>query len=234
MNEHPILFNGEMVLAILAGKKTQTRRAVKEMNGFHRHDYYESAYLDGEIWTAINDSGGREIKCPYGTPGDRLWVREGFARGCCGPIYRADCGRRVGDECWEHLRKPGQFIDVHRGGWKPSIHMPRWASRITLEVVAVRVERVQEISEGDALTEGVEAWGKSANQQDDVFRVYLANTQHLDKPCDGPGYYYRTGGPIVCFQMLWTSINAKRGLGWSENPYVWVVEFKVKELTNEQ
>ena len=102
--------------------------------------------------------------------------------------------------------------DIEEGlaGWRPSIFMPRWASRITLEIVSVRAERVQDISENDAEAEGIELW------QEVFFREY-------NKPDNNPGW---TRDPRLSFQTLWDSINAKRGYGWDVNPWVWVIEFK--------
>lgn len=133
MKERPILFSGPMVRAILEGRKTQTRRVVKP----------QPAHIAG-IGTVLNIDTITGKACPYGKPGDRLWVREtwdGVRLDGGGALvsYRADGDKPVTDD----------------GRWHPSIHMPRWASRITLEVVSVRVERLQEISEEDAMAEGV-------------------------------------------------------------------------------
>jgi hypothetical protein len=143
------------------------------------------------------------MPCPYGKPGDRLWVRETFGHGCelCGvrfPLaphlkYKAD-----GNKC-------GCSV-----AWRPSIHMPRWASRLTLEVTAVRVERVADISEADARAEGITDGG------------CLTCGKNEPCGCDDPKPDARDS-----FVWLWDSINAERGYGWSVNPFVWVVEFKV-------
>jgi len=128
-------------------------------------------------------------KCPYGQPGDRLWVREAFLVGRGGlPCYRADgVAPNVDDK------------------WKPSIHMPRAYSRITLEVTGVRVERVLEISPQDAWAEGID------------LPAYAPVSQSLPSPVD-------------VFSALWDSINGKKpGRSWADNPYVWVVEFKHME-----
>lgn len=135
MKERPILFNGEMVRAILEGRKTQTRRVVKDcyLMGGPPEDYLLS-------------------RCPFGQPGDRLWVRETFfsfrhARvfsTASHIVYRADySGQQAEDDATE----------CH--GWKPSIHMPRWASRISLEITDVRVERLDDISNADCFAEGL-------------------------------------------------------------------------------
>ena len=143
MKERPILFSAPMVRALLAGTKTQTRRAVKPQPvysdvaatfaswAFHRKG--------GGMWLWPNAREDVHAMCPYGQSGDRLWVRETF---------HAESKSTV------HYRADG-FEYGPAGGWKPSIFMPRWASRITLEVVGVRVERLQEISAADAWAEGV-------------------------------------------------------------------------------
>lgn len=129
MKERPIIFSGPMVRAILEGRKTQTRRVVK--------DDTMLAWLNCDnVVKPINDHVAH-LGCPYGQPGDRLWVRETFCPDYDPPIYKAD-------------------EDQAKIAWKPSIHMPRWASRITLEITAVRVERLQDISDADALAEGCE------------------------------------------------------------------------------
>jgi hypothetical protein len=144
MKERPILFSGAMVRAILAGTKTQTRRIAKGVHIVHAHT--------SEALTRL-DSAGPRISCPYGQPGDRLWVRECWARddedGAL--MYRADLGLGGSADDWERNRLDG----VPRFRWRPSIHMPRAASRITLEVTGVRVERLQAISIEDAKAEGV-------------------------------------------------------------------------------
>jgi len=132
--ERPILFSGPMIRAILAGRKTQTRRVAKltgagrvKEAGSHRN------------WHLADPDAVKA--CPYGTPGDRLWVRETFCdTGCQRAVYRAD----TAVENWKYRI------------WRPSIYMPRWASRITLEITDVRLERLQDISEADAAAEGVE------------------------------------------------------------------------------
>jgi hypothetical protein len=141
MKERPILFSGEMVRAILDGGKTQTRRIVKQQPT--PDELAEGVRFTESGWLLYGrEFRGHTIRCPFGQPGDRLWVRETWAPIPGGPatpengvIYRAD----------EHAEK---WL------WRPSIHMPRWASRITLEIVTVRVERLWSISRGDAIAEG--------------------------------------------------------------------------------
>ena len=177
MKERPILMNTENVKAILADRKSQTRRVIKPQPELRVSDEQYKANMTKLIYL-----------CPYGQVGDRLWVRETFCEHTTGGvIYRAD-------------EKPLEGIYSYHT-WRPSIHMPRWASRITLEITEVRVERVQEITEEDAKTEGVN-------------EISLI---------DRDGYY-------SSFADLWDSINAKRGYGWDTNPWVWVISFdKVKD-----
>jgi len=148
MKERPILFSAAMVNAILSGRKTQTRRVVKPMSRKAGGEY--TGWVLPEYRT----------DCPYGQPGDRLWVRETFGsmiRNVGGTpheklAYRADDPNAV--MCYS---SEGMEVPIK---WKPSIHMPRWASRITLEIVSVRVERLNEISEQDAIAEGIKAMTK--------------------------------------------------------------------------
>jgi hypothetical protein len=183
-----------MVRAILDGRKTQTRRVINPQ------PYYDTnpAGHNILIWKCGGSARtSQEISgyCPYGQPGDRLWVRETWeyfedANSVEHTIYKAD--------------NPD-----YSGKWRPSIFMPRWASRITLEIVNVRVERVQDISEGDARAEGFPiTWDG---------KPYDPPSPEIDR---WQGY----GGASFC--LKWNSINAKRGYGWDVNPWVWVVEFK--------
>lgn len=207
MAEKPILFSGEMVRAILNGRKTQTRRVItpqfekKWGSGVRHGDDFYSCHVN------IEEPNGewKWIRCPYGQPGDRLWVKETWRceergeYGVDGVHYRADDAFIVIENTREASDAWG---DAHRDGdpWRPSIFMPRWASRITLDVVRISVERVRDINEKDAQAEGM----VSAEQ---------------------PFYDARHE-----FQALWNKINAKRGFGWDVNPWVWVVEFNVVEV----
>jgi hypothetical protein len=191
MKNRPILFSAPMVRAILEGRKTQTRRVINP----------QPIDIDGCPWVPsgwahweTDDKGLRgctckEIKCPFGQPGDALWVRETFSNS--EPIYyRATLPNYL---------KDSDYI------WKPSIFMPRWASRITLQIADIRVERVQEISEEDAHTEGVwNGWTAAFDPND-------------------PEPMKRK------FKELWNSINVPRGFGWDINPWVWVIAFAVVE-----
>ncbi len=198
MKERPILFSAPMVRAILNGSKTQTRRVVKpQPTGFVGGPGV--TFCDGSPAPLVpmNDfagSCGQEIVCPYGDPGDRLFVRETY-------------WRDEEDGAILYAANPDDFEVVHhnkvvtgseRYKWKPSIFMPRWASRITLEVTGVRVERLQDISEADAQAEGCTA--KLAEES-----PALDDSRHE-------------------YRDLWESINGPGS--WDLNPWVWVVEFK--------
>jgi len=211
--ERPILFSAPMVRAILEGRKTQTRRVAKV------HDAHIPGMISPDGSNCARTPQKHIAYCPYGQPGDRLWVRETFALQC-------DCDgdeppfsdgrpvqREVIEDDGEHWLQPHYKAsdetpdltcehekcdaDVCVRPWRPSIHMPRWASRITLDITGVRLERVQEISLDDCYAEGIS----------------LTDEKRLSQL----RFYYAT---------LWDSINAKRGFGWDKNPWVWVLEFK--------
>lgn len=152
MREKPILFSGEMVRAILDGRKTQTRRVVK---GNPNHLHFSPFACKADDY---HDEHGNQYSCPYGARGTRLWVRETFA---LGPGYNGEPPGSAPDWSCVWYRADGKQRHKRRnpgaraGKWRPSIHMPRWASRITLEVKDVRVERVQDISYDYAVSEGV-------------------------------------------------------------------------------
>lgn len=192
--ERPIIFSAPMVRAILEGRKTQTRRIIKPQPKII-HSIYGDASIDTE---RIFRQGDQRIHCPYGRPGDRLWVREAFAEvGCIGrPIdwfeynYRAD---------FENGQWEG-YADMCFEKWRPSIHMPRAASRILLEITDIRAERVCDISEADAIAEGIE-----------VTPIWK-----------GPGDVYLCD-PIHEYSRLWQSINGPES--WNINPWVWVITF---------
>lgn len=214
VKERPILFSGPMVAALLAGRKSQTRRALnpqptlidakgggkiwhlKTRTGFANSNADGSwpAWMvrhakdqDGNVYPAV---------CPYGAAGDRLWVREAFhVTAACDAVYRADYPANAVARGMENI--PAES-DVR---WTPSIHMPRWASRLTLEVTEVRVQRLQDISEEDARAEGV------AGPFDALFT------------------------PRRRFESLWDSINGERpGCSWEANCWVWAVSFRVLEV----
>ncbi len=202
MNEKPILFSGEMVKAILEGKKTVTRRVAKDIPPWASRATCHMGHA--QIFNADN-SGMNFRQCPYGRDGDRLWVRETCAIGInddCDLVcdYMADGKRKWFDLTPENERYSATYIN---DGKRPSIFMPRWASRITLEITGVRVERLQDISEEDCC---------------------LEMGAPLKWEGEGPEPYKRDLRGRFAF--LWDSINAKRGYSWASNPWVWVVEFK--------
>ena len=223
MKERPILFSGPMVRALLSGSKTQTRRVVKPQPtefvggpGVTLRDGSPAPLvpLDDSV-----EPYGREIVCPYGQPGDRLWVRETFfAFGRWETRFSTTKGRdewHFVDMTMEAGHQYAYPANGHRIAsyrrtagvtptwWKrPAIFMPRWASRITLEVTSVRVERLQDISEADALAEGVTDDGSLVTD--------LAGNDR--------------GGAFAAFATLWEVINGADS--WDDNPWVWVVEFR--------
>lgn len=198
IKERPILFSGPMVRAILEGRKTQTRRACKPYLQCYDTVSCDSKKTDFDFH--FRDGIGQLIQCPYGKPGDRLWVREAFVPnyfdgGRMG--YKADWNETAAEYCPEPK-------------WKPSIHMPRAASRILLEITDVRVERLQEISEEDALAEGV----LENPNQDSLYDFW-----HYG----GSGCWGEFNA-VGSFNSLWESINGPES--WEANPWVWVVNFK--------
>lgn len=193
MKERPILFSGPMVRALLAGTKTQTRRVVKP----------QPRILAGELMCWKDDAltDDQMAACsPYGQPGDRLWVREAHCF----------CPRSPSMEKWSHTPEEARVVygaddlmltgpyGLWRPKMRPSIHMPRWASRITLEVTGVRVERLQDISTSDAEAEG---W-PGPDAENSISSTY----------------------PIAWYSKLWEEINGPGS--WTANPWVWCVSFR--------
>ena len=198
MTERPILFSGAMVRAILAGTKTQTRRVVKPQpvgqESICRSGNNCEAWWIGRMRDSEN--AWRIVKCPYGAPGGRLWVRETFA-------FRGETVE--GRDRYRYRADENPATDGWK--WRPAIHMPRAACRLILEVTSVRVERLQDISIKDAAAEGCYAG------------VVIERA--------GDGAVKRVAGTSVdAYRALWDSLNAKRGLGWAANPWVWVVSFR--------
>jgi uncharacterized protein YhfF len=225
--EKPIFFNTKMIQAILDGRKIMTRRTVKNIpEGTHRVEQIGESLFEAH-WGIHGNSmfldGATEIKCPY-QPGDILWVRETWASYCdeCesnqGEGYK-DATCAYGD-CNRYAYKADD--DGCPGGkWRPSIHMPKEAARIWLEVTNVRVERLQEITEEDAIKEGI-SWLDDA--------CYYNNGWHptFYDPDSGGSPIFKDG-----FKEFWDSLNTKRGYGWEINPWVWVIEFeRMKEDVN--
>lgn len=213
MKERPILFSAPMVRALLDGSKTQTRRVVK----FSRTDFD----------TFINKVPYKSACCPYGRPGDRLWVRETWRIGswddgcgvwidyCDGPDKtRRECSdvdmfyrllEQIGDDLRRQGIEPtnGTMYEWEPGQsplrWRPSIHMPRWASRITLEITDVRVQRLQDITPADCVAEGYPSPPGTRYAQEEI-------------------------AALDWYRALWESINGPSS--WDANPWVWVIEFR--------
>jgi hypothetical protein len=250
VKEHPILFTGEMVRAILEGRKTQTRRVVKPqpLSSKSHGGMPHSLMLARDIPLWLTPEEYTRDYCPYGKPGDRLWVRESFwidkrePKACV--IYAQDSRyykyqkKGVVERCFnDGFHKEYLPLDmcekavVDNKHWvkKPSIHMPRWASRITLEITNIRVERIQDINEEDAKAEGVVLLKGSDGQ-----RFVNVSAEHSALSYVEPrgasesiddvlerAYHYRPH-----FAALWDTINTARGYSWDSNPWVWVIEFR--------
>jgi len=182
MKERPIIFSTDMVKAILAGNKTMTRRVIKKPMALPPDNQ-----IIPELLRTAKDI--MATWCPYGQVGDRLWVRETWLDYAGMPVYRAD----------------KSIPDVYH--WRPSIFMPRWASRITLEITELRAERAQEITPEDCLREGVLTRNQSAYES--FSTDYRSPTELLKN-----------------FQILWDSFNARRGHGWDKNDWVWPISFR--------
>lgn len=199
MKERPILFNSPMVRAILDGRKTVTRRPVKIQP---RSKADIGSYGLGQPFIRNPDVTKPNPECPYGQPGDRLWVREAWAR--TKVAQAPGLGEMV-------VYREGDNRTDYGGPWKPSIHMFRRDSRILLEITDVRLERLQDISEEQAQDEGVEYNAALDPAGTCKWRVY--GRDHAG-----------TNSPIDSFESLWSSINGAES--WNANPWVWCVEFK--------
>lgn len=172
MKERPIIFQGEMARAILEDKKTQTRRVVKgDVHGLQLDPMRDPAMREGWAWFQANGPdlpGNYSVPCPYGQPGDRLWVRETWGLSGSEANTKPSYYQDPEDSLRPYLvhRETADGYDAAVQHWRPSIHMPRWASRITLEIVSVRVERLQEVGEEDAQAEGVAFEGDQPSPRD--------------------------------------------------------------------
>lgn len=213
MKEYPIIFSTPMVQAILDNRKTQTRRVIKNFNDII-HDWDKNDPTYGPFF---ENGYGESVKtvdvCPYGKTGDRLWVRETWA-------YINNSGFGVGSYIEYKADKPtakypGEWPEDEAKGnpdapkWKPSIHMSRWASRITLEITNIRTERLQNITYAEVIAEG--------------FTHLLTDEQQTD------GAHRREG--VEVFGRFWDSINGKKH-PWDSNPWVWVIDFKKEKPLN--
>ena len=201
VKERPILFSAPMVRAILEGRKSVTRRPVKGAGLNWLEDFTPDYVADPA-----------NSLCPYGKPGDRLWVRETFIdlRGT-GVEHRPDPDGPLQRYAYAADCRPGSHSDEARKDfglkYKPSIHMPRAACRILLEISDVRVERLQDITEEQAKTEGVRLYTDHAE---------LGDWWHVE------GIETYSADPRKSFELLWSSV----GGDWNANPWVWVVEYK--------
>lgn len=213
MKERPILFKAEMVRAILTGTKTQTRRVIKPQPDERCTEAFQG---EDKVWRFSYPTpmgpvsySDWDLRCPYGVAGDRLWVKE---------TWRTVAGaddipprNLMNVEAYTHYEADGHS-PAGMGKLRPSIFMPRWASRLTLDITRVRLERLQAINEADAKAEGVER-----TIMGDGWRRYAEPAMELAgvPPCETPTQSYRA---------LWETINGRGS--WAANPWVWVVEFK--------
>lgn len=188
----------DSVRAILDGRKTQTRRMVKNQPP-EGYDLFRVINKWAEFENHVEPLGKFSTACPYGIPGDRLWVRETF--------FATEFPNKPSSIVKNPIQTPDGWAKVYyaadgeyeKGAWKSPLFMPRRLSRITLEILSVRVERVQEISDDDAEAEGM---------------MYFGETLLEPIPADK-------------YAKLWDTLNAKRGYPWADNPWVWVIEFRV-------
>lgn len=189
MTERPIIFSGPMVLAILAGTKTQTRRVA--MRRHFSAEFHARGPAVGVQQALAEMFHAPHVRRPYGVPGDRLWVRETFRQhpGSTSVHYAADPD------------------EVSGGPWRSPIYMPRWASRVAIEVTAVRVERLQDITEDDAIAEGM-------------------TTDPRPGKVNGQPATLHPMSHRQAYIWAWDMLNAKRGHAWASNPWVWCVSFR--------
>ncbi|WP_205956746.1 hypothetical protein [Pantoea stewartii] len=241
MRERPILLNAEMVRAVLDGRKTQTRRIMKNQP-------VPSKTREGDFWFSCNKMCSMvhvsdfipgncvnlpdaheyfSMCCPFGAVGDRLWVRESFYEHGCwqGGGYDPEDSYFVSDKQVlypaDGIQRPSERKRDDFWRSRPSIHMPRWASRITLEITGVRVERLNNISEADAIAEGLAEISKDG-------RIYKYGVPDRDgyPGTDDYGWPWHEWEryPISAYSKLWKSIYGEES--WQANPWVWVIEFK--------
>ena len=192
MNEHPILFSRKMVQAILAGKNSQTRRIVKGT---------ALDWLQPNMFSQKYVALPENCLSPYGYAGDYLWVRESWQAQNTSGLWWHEVPRNDRSLWnWAFTNPVEPAYEATPPRWIPSIHMPRMASRITLEITELRIERLNDISESDAVAEGCQAW--------------IENGQVTDTA-------------VSDYAHLWNEINLERGYSWESNPFVWVVSFQI-------
>jgi hypothetical protein len=237
MRERGIIFNAEMVRAVLEGRKTQTRRIMKVQpvpSKTRESDFWFSCnktrsmvhvsdFIPGNCANLPDAHEYFSMCCPFGAVGDRLWVRETFrvhsrATDVATLVYRAS-----ERQSWTQQTHRVPVVNCNKPvspeNWTPSIHMPRWASRITLEITGVRVERLQDISESDAVAEGIEP----LPHDPDLPKMY-----HEYFPVGIKNGLRCTMSASNSFRGLWESLSGKGR--WQANPWVWVIEFKRVEM----
>lgn len=221
MKETPILFTTDMVRAIMREHfpKTHSRRVIKPQP--------EGGVIDGEEWfewchprsgciAAESRQELLEKYCPYGRPGDRLWVREAWRTNRIFDHLPPSLIAEDASLWWEADASSSRRLGAKPGRLRPSIHMPKWAARNWLELTEVRVERLTDISPPDALAEGCE--GYFCNPCDESGKLDGEPCEY----CGGEGKIR----PVSHFRQVWNTINAKRGWAWASNPWVWVLVFR--------
>lgn len=217
VTERPIIFSGPMVRAILEGRKTQTRRVTNPQPELDliASKHSPTGFFDGDYMDATITN---PVKCPFGAAGHKLWVREAWAPGDdmfkthqCEPPefvwFRADDSLRGVD------RQNSATADMRRPRWRPSIHMPRILCRVVLRIVSIEPQRLQAITDDDCIDEGI----------DPETDPNWAHAEHM-----------KIGGVQIeagseerhAFRCLWDGLNASRGFGWRDNPWVWKITFK--------
>ncbi|EPY4902331.1 hypothetical protein ACXDKF_004586 [Klebsiella pneumoniae] len=211
MKERGMIFNGEMVRALLSGRKTQTRRIIKDCT-VGRDQISKFIQIEKKFIGCYPEDVPELIRecCPYGIPGDRIWAREAFrvhsrATDVATLVYKAS-ERNSWTEQTHRVPVAVCNKPATPEKWTPSLHMPRWASRILLEITDVRVERLNSIHDVDAMREGIQNLTTCSHADFGIPGV--VNAQH----------------PVRAFQLLWESIYGADS--WRANPWVWVIEFK--------
>ena len=204
MREHPIIFSGPMIRAILEGRKTMTRRLAK--NAPENWGQVTKMSNPGSFMLHFN-RGVKQVQCPYGQPGDHLWVREAWRET---GVISAPYAYRAIDEPLTLVGESGSMLAL-KYRWRPSIHMPRKASRLILEITDIRIEWLRDISEEDSRAEGVIDLGENW----DPFQFKVPDTE-----CSG-------SSPRAAFFSLWDSIHKSSGHRFVDNPTVWVITFEV-------
>jgi len=270
MTERPIIFSGPMVRALLDGRKTQTRRVVRWPRGTgpcdgewccaSRWEFKDDGWFCATCGAGVHPSGkpaGAEyMRCPYGVPGDTLWARESWALherfSDVGRVVYAATANRSWTEAHQDFpievvgdRKARPFQD----GFKPSIHMPRWASRLTLTITEVRIERLQDITEADAIAEGL--YRSLPDDTDRDWFIAYTEEQNGSPPTPAEWDAFNAGvwmvpgvpqgwgrtpaerrrdtwgpTPQFCYRLLWDHIHGRDS--WDANPWVWALTFDVQ------